>query len=248
VDILLSNDDGIDAPGLAALAEALAGLGRITVVAPDRERSAVAHALTLHRPLRLKALGEDRYAADGTPTDCVHLAVHSILRRPPDLLVAGINQGGNLGDDLTYSGTVSVALEGALLGVPSIAVSLVARENFNFGPAALIARKVAEAVLANGLPDRTFLNVNVPNVAKFEDLGPIRATRQGRRIFGSGIVRKTDPRGGDYYWIGGSELGYVDGDEGTDVFAVAEGCVSVTPLQTDLTSEGFLPKIEGWKL
>jgi len=248
LNILVSNDDGIHAPGLKALVDALAPLGRVVVVAPDRERSAVAHALTLHRPLRLSKVKADWHAADGTPTDCVHLGVHSILNQPPDLLVAGINQGGNLGDDLTYSGTVGVALEGALLGVPSIAVSLVARENFNFAPAAAVARRVAEAVIANGLPERTFLNVNVPNVDIGCEPGATVITRQGRRIFGSGIVKKTDPRGGDYYWIGGSELGYVDGDTGTDVDAVANGQVSVTPLQTDLTDENFAQELTGWKL
>jgi 5'-nucleotidase len=248
VDILISNDDGIHAPGLSALAEALAHLGRVVVVAPDRERSAVGHALTLHRPLRLRCLRPGWYAADGTPTDCVHLGVHSILKRPPELLVSGINQGGNLGDDLTYSGTVGVALEGALLGVPSIAVSLVAREDFHFGPAAAVAERIARQVIERGLPPRVFLNVNVPNVATLESLGPPRVTRQGRRIFGSGIVRKTDPRDREYFWIGGSELGYVDGEEGTDVDAVARGFVSVTPLRTDLTAESFLPDLEGWAL
>lgn len=248
LEILIGNDDGIDSPGLAALEAALAPLGHVTVVAPDRERSAVAHALTLHRPLRLKKAGADRYSVDGTPTDCVHLAVHSILRRPPDLLVAGINQGGNLGDDLTYSGTVSVAMEGALLGVPSLAVSLVARENFSFGPAGATARRVAEATLAHGLPPRTFLNVNVPNVERESDLMGLRLTRQGRRIFGSGIVRNTDPRGGDYYWIGGTELGYVDGDEDSDVQAVCQGFVSVTPLTTDLTHPELLRAMREWSL
>jgi len=251
VNILVSNDDGVEAPGLKALAEALAPLGRVTVVAPDRERSAVGHALTLHRPLRLRRVGADWYAADGTPTDCVHLGVHAILKEPPALLVSGINQGGNLGDDLTYSGTVSVALEGALLGVPSIAVSLVARDDFRFGPAALVARRVARAVIARGLPPRVFLNVNVPNLppgASDAEAPAIRITRQGRRIFGSGIVGKTDPRGRDYYWIGGEELGYVDGEEDSDVEAVSRGFASVTPLRSDLTDEASLARLSEWRL
>ena len=248
MEILLSNDDGIESPGLAALAEALGGLGRITVVAPDRERSAVAHSLTLHRPLRLKEIRPGWYSSDGTPTDCVHLGVHAVLTRPPDLLIAGINHGPNMGDDLTYSGTVSVAMEGAFLGVPSIAVSLAARENLFFEPAARVARRIAEAVVSRGLPDRIFLNVNVPNVDSADKLGPIKITTQGRRIFGSGIERKTDPRGAYYYWIGGSELGYVDGDETTDIHAVADNCVSVTPLSTDLTALAMVNDLREWRL
>ncbi len=245
--ILLSNDDGIEAPGLMALADALSPLGRVVVVAPDRERSAVGHALTLHRPLRLKKVREDWYAVDGTPTDCVHLGVHAVLETPPDLLAAGINAGGNLGDDLTYSGTLAVAMEGALLGVPSMAVSLVARAGFDFFPAAMVGQRVARAIMENSLPPRTFLNVNVPVPKAGSPLGPIRVTRQGRRIFGSGIVKKTDPRGGEYYWIGGTELGYVDGEEDSDVAAVARGDVSVTPLHTDLTDRERLEGFRGWK-
>lgn len=246
--ILVSNDDGIGAAGLQALAEALAGLGRVVVVAPDRERSAVGHALTLHRPLRIDEIRPDWYAVDGTPTDCVHLGVHGILDRLPDLLVAGINHGPNLGDDLTYSGTVGVALEGALFGVPSLAVSLVAREGFHFGPAAAVARELATQVAERGLPEGALLNVNVPNVERLENLQGIHITRQGRRRFGSGVQRKTDPRGRSYYWIGGEELGYVVEDAGTDVEAVAHNRVSVTPVCTDLTDHGFLETLRGWEL
>ncbi|PLX41906.1 MAG: 5'/3'-nucleotidase SurE [Deltaproteobacteria bacterium] len=248
MNILLSNDDGVDAPGLRALAEALSPLGRVVVVAPDRERNAVAHALTLHRPLRLKEVRKDWYSADGTPTDCVHLGVHAVLERPPELLVAGINAGGNLGDDLTYSGTVGVALEGALLGVPSMAVSLVARGGFNFVPAARVAAYIAGQIIERGLPERVFLNVNVPNLPEGASIPDIRVTTQGRRIFGSGIVKNEDPRGGEYYWIGGSELGYVDGDAGSDVAALADGCISVTPLHTDLTFGGFISDLSDWEL
>lgn len=247
MEILLSNDDGVDAPGLLALANAVADLGNVTVVAPDRERSAVAHALTLHRPLRLREVRPGWHASDGTPTDCVHLGVHAVCVKTPDLLIAGINRGPNLGDDLTYSGTVGVALEGALLGIPSIAVSLAAREDCRFDHAGQVARAIALKVIEKGLPERTFLNVNVPNGLTGDFTGRIRAAKQGRRIFGSGIVKKKDPRGQDYYWIGGSELGYVDGDEDTDVFAVANGMVSVTPLGTDLTSPGFLDMLKSWR-
>jgi 5'-nucleotidase len=246
--ILVSNDDGVHAPGLAMLVAALESMGRVVVVAPDRERSAAGHALTLHRPLRLQKIRPDWHAIDGTPTDCVHLGIHGILKRLPDLLVSGINQGGNLGDDITYSGTVGVALEGALFGVPSFAVSLVAREKFRFEAAGHVVRLIAEAVARRGLPRGTFLNVNVPNVASHSDLCGIRMTRQGRRVFGSGVVEKVDPRGRTYYWIGAGELGYVDEEVGTDVEAVAGGCVSVTPVRTDLTDHGFLEELREWRL
>ena len=246
--ILVSNDDGVRAPGLAALASALEPLGQVVVVAPDRERSAAGHALTLHRPLRLHEERPGWYAVDGTPTDCVHLGLHGILKRLPDLLVSGINHGGNLGDDLTYSGTVGVALEGTLFGVPSFAMSLVARERFRFEPAGQVARVIAEAVAAHGLPAGTYLNVNVPNVERFEDLRGIRMTRQGRRVYGSGVVEKLDPRGRTYYWIGAGELGFVEEEVGTDVEAVAGGCVSVTPVRTDLTDYGFLEDLRSWRL
>ncbi len=246
--ILISNDDGIHAPGLAALAEGLAPLGKVMVVAPDRERSAVGHAVTLHRPLRLRQVRENWYSVDGTPTDCVHLGIHGLLQCPPDLLVSGINSGGNLGDDLTYSGTVSIALEGCLFGVPSLAVSLVAREGFQFGPASSIARTMAEAVIEHGLRPGIFLNVNVPNVSSMEDIRGIRMTRQGQRIFGNGVVEGRDPRGRPLYWIGARELGYVQEDIGTDVEAIAHGCVSVTPIRTDLTDHVFLEELRSWDL
>ncbi|MDW7711455.1 MAG: 5'/3'-nucleotidase SurE [Deferrisomatales bacterium] len=246
--ILVSNDDGVHAPGLQALVEALDTLGRVVVVAPDRERSAVGHALTLHRPLRISPLGRERYSVDGTPTDCVHLGIHGVLKRKPDLLIAGINHGGNLGDDVTYSGTVGVALEGTLFGVPSLAVSLAARGDYRFEVAGRVARMVAEAVAARGLPQGTLLNVNVPNVGSWEELRGIRMTRQGRRVFGSGVVEKVDPRGRSYYWVGAQELGYVEEDVGTDVEAVSHGCVSVTPVCTDLTDHRFLEELRQWRL
>ncbi len=244
--LLVSNDDGVHSPGLAALAEALSGLGRVVVVAPDRERSAVGHALTLHRPLRMREVRQDWYAVDGTPTDCVHLGIHGVLERPPDLLVAGINHGPNLADDITYSGTVGVAMEGALLGVPSFAVSVAAEEDFRFEVAARVARRIARRVAEQGLPQRTFLNVNVPNVAAEQEIRGFRVTRQGRRVFGSGVVRNVDPRGKTYYWIGARELGWVERTGDTDVEAVEAGYVSVTPVRTDLTDHAFRRELEGW--
>ena len=246
--ILVSNDDGVRAPGLDALANALSSLGRVVVVAPDREQSAVRHALTLHRPLRLEQVNKDWHSVDGTPTDCVHLAVHGILDRPPDLLISGINEGGNLGDDVTYSGTVGVALEGTLFGLPSLAVSLAARKDFQFGPAAQVARDLARTVLERGLPAGVFLNVNIPNVESIDQIRGIKITRQGRRVFGSGIDKKLDPRGKTYYWIGGQELGYVEKEEGTDVEALSLGCVSITPIRTDLTDYSFAGELKEWQL
>lgn len=197
--------------------------------------------------MRLKEVRPGWYSSDGTPTDCVHLGVHAVMTDTPDLVVAGINLGPNMGDDITYSGTVSMAMEGALLGIPSIAVSLATREKADYGPAAEVALRVAEMVIKNGLPPRTFLNVNVPAVCSVCELGPIVATRQGRRVFGSGVVKKTDPRGQDYYWMGGTELGYVDGDESCDIWAVQNGMVSVTPLSTDFTAAGLLKELKEWK-
>lgn len=244
--ILVSNDDGVRAPGLKALADALRPLGRVVVVAPDRERSAAGRALTLHRPLRLHQLSPDWYAVDGTPIDCVHLGVHGILQDLPDLLVSGINQGGNLGDDITYSGTVGLALEGTLFGIPSFAVSLAGRSGFRFEAAAQVSHRVAVAIGERGLPAGTALNVNVPEVAAFEDLRGFRVTRQGRRVFGSGIEEKVDPRGLTYYWIGARELGHVEGEADTDVEALAGGFVSITPIRTDLSDHAFMDELRGW--
>ncbi|MFN8542925.1 MAG: 5'/3'-nucleotidase SurE [Candidatus Binatia bacterium] len=233
--ILVSNDDGIHSEGLAALAGALAHLGEIVVVAPDREQSAASHALTLHRPLRVYEQGPGRFAIDGTPTDCVNLAVNGILTRRPALVVAGINKGANLGDDVTYSGTVSAAMEGTLLGIPSIAVSLVGRNEFQFTAAAAFGARIAEWVRRHGLPPDTLLNVNVPPVGDGRTPHGVALTRMGRRRYGDAIVEKLDPRGRKYYWIGGAELDFVP-EEGTDFHAVSQGMISVTPIHLDLTA------------
>jgi 5'-nucleotidase len=232
--VLVSNDDGIHSPGLAALAGALATLGEVVIVAPDREQSACSHALTLHRPLRIDQIGDGRYVVDGTPTDCVNLAINGILPRRPALVVSGINKGANLGDDVTYSGTVSAAMEGTLLGVPSIAVSLIGRHDFVFDAAATFARRLADWVLLRGLPADTLLNVNVPQPRGATPRG-VQRTRMGRRRYGDAIVEKVDPRGRKYYWIGGEELDFVE-EEGTDFYAVRQGLISVTPIHLDLTN------------
>lgn len=244
--ILVSNDDGVLSPGLLALVESLKVLGEVVVAAPDRERSAAAHALTLHRPLRFQKIKKGWYAVDGTPTDCVHLAIHGILDRQPDLLVSGINPGANLGDDVSYSGTVGVAFEGALLGVPSCAVSLSARDDFHFETAAGAVLPILRMIIEKGLPSGIFLNVNVPNVPSLNDLKGSRVTKQARRIFGSGVVEKKDPRGRPYYWIGARELGKVTSEKGTDAEAVEEGYVSITPVRTDMTDHLFRAALESW--
>ena len=232
--ILVSNDDGIHSAGLAALVDAVRPFGELVVVAPDREQSACSHALTLHRPLRIESAGDGRYAVDGTPTDCVNLAINAILKERPALLVSGINRGANLGDDVTYSGTVSAAMEGTLLGVPSIAVSLIGRATFDFTAAASFASRLAGWVLAHGLPADTLLNVNVPQAPAPRG---VALTRMGRRRYGDAIVENVDPRGRKYYWIAGEEVPFV-AEEGTDFHAVQEGLISVTPIHMDLTNYG----------
>ena len=233
--ILVSNDDGIHSDGLRALADAVAVHGRVIVVAPDREQSAVSHALTLHRPLRIDELEPGRYTVDGTPTDCINLAINAILRERPALVISGINKGANLGDDVTYSGTVSAAMEGTLLGVPSIAVSQIGRGSYDFGIAATFTAELVARVLANPLPADTLLNVNVPQFQNGERPRGVALTRMGRRRYGDAIVEKVDPRGRKYYWIGGEELSFLE-EEGTDFDAVSRGSISVTPIHLDLTN------------
>jgi len=245
--ILLSNDDGIHSEGLHALEEALKAVGEIYTMAPDREQNAVSHALTLHRPLRIEEIAPRRFAVNGTPTDCVNLAVKGFLPVRPQLVVSGINKGANLGDDITYSGTVSAAIEGALLGIPSIAVSLVTRgTHYHFGPAADFAAMTASEVIAQGMPPDTLLNVNVPNLPR-QDIQGYRLTRQGKRRYAETIEARVDPRGKKYYWIGGDDLGF-DPDEGTDCVAVHEGFISVTPLHVDLTNYRALQEMRDLRL
>ena len=236
--ILLSNDDGIQSEGLVALEENLQNIGEIYTVAPDRPQSSMSHALTLHRPLRVHELLPRRLSVDGTPVDCVKLALTGLLPVRPDLVISGINKGPNLGDDIIYSGTVSAAIEGALLGIPAIAVSLVTFKDFDFHAAAEFTATLVERIAESGIPPKTLLNVNVPPVPKGELKG-WRVTRMGKRHYSKNIVERVDPRGGKYYWIGGDDLGFAD-EEGTDCKAVHEGFVSVTPLQVDLTDYRLL--------
>jgi 5'-nucleotidase len=243
--IMVTNDDGIHAPGILALASALRDLGDVTVVAPDRERSAVGHALTLNSPLRVFELRDGFYAVDGTPTDCVNMGIHSLLPFRPDLIVSGINHGANLGDDVTYSGTVAAAIEATLMGIPAIAVSLATQERSGYFPeAAQVAVRVARQVIANGLPEDTFLNVNVPNCPS-EEIRPPLITRQGKRSFVGSVVGNTDPRGRKYYWIGNGEADFND-YEGTDFHAINRKHVSITPLHLDLTNYASMKIIATW--
>ena len=230
--ILVTNDDGVTSEGIHALADAVRPLGEVVVVAPLQEASAIGHALTLRRPLRIETIGDGVYGVDGTPTDCVNLACAIILKRVPDLVVSGINKGWNLGDDITYSGTVSGALEGALLGTPGIGVSLKRTPTYDFGPSAQAAAKVAKAVLTHGLPARCFLNINVP-AGKPKGM---RVTTQAKRNHVTKIDARMDPRGNAYYWIEEALDEYHPDSGRTDYEAVKEGYISVTPLQPDMTA------------
>jgi len=233
--VLVSNDDGIHSEGIVSLARALEEVAEVWVVAPDGEQSAVSHSLTMNRPLRWKrrkSLGPRFFSVDGTPTDCVLLAVSKILPERPQLIVSGINKGENLGEDITYSGTVSAAIEGTILGIPSFAISLVARDHFIFTHAACFAVRLAKNILRQGLPRNTFLNVNVPGGSKPRSY---KITRMGKRIYGEAVQRKIDGRGKEYYIIGGKDLGYAE-TEDSDFKAIAENYVSITPLHLDWTN------------
>ncbi len=243
--ILVTNDDGVYAPGLMALTEALQKVGRVVVVAPNRDNSAASHSLTMQRPLRVKELGVDRYSVDGTPTDCVILAVGKILAEMPDLVVSGINPGPNLCDDVSYSGTVSAATEGTMLGIPSFAVSLVCEEPCNYNLAAQFAGRLARMILNQGLPPDTLLNVNVPP-GEVADITGIKFTRQGRRKYEDAIQETNDPWGRGHYWIGGGTPVWDEG-ENTDAQAVKDGYISITPLHLDRTNYGALDYLsKGW--
>ena len=228
--ILVTNDDGVFSEGIKLLATALSEIAEVTVVAPDREQSASGHSLTLHRPLRMQQLEENYFSVDGTPTDCVNLGILWLMaEKAPDLVVSGINFGSNLGDDVTYSGTVSATFEGALLGIPSIAFSQEVGENFSFDRAAVFARRFVQELLKEELPNDLLLNVNIPAGA----IRGVELTRLGRRRYKQSVVEKKDPRGQRYFWIAGTPEWQEE--DGTDQSAVIAGSVSVTPLHLDLT-------------
>jgi 5'-nucleotidase len=239
--ILVTNDDGVHAPGIHALAKALDGAGEIWTVAPDREASASSQSLTLKHPLRAEKVEARVLAVDGTPADCVNLAIVKLLPRRPAVVVSGINRGGNLGDDVFYSGTVGAAREATFFGVPAIAVSLAARADLDYGPAAAFARRLALLVLERGLPEGTLLNVNVPIG---EPLGAA-VTVQGRRNHEGTILEGLDPRHRTYYWIEEGRDHWVS-DEMSDIHAIRAGLVSVTPLHTDTTNHRVVDALRGW--
>ena len=238
--ILVTNDDGIFSEGIERLAKALAPIGRVVTVAPDQERSAAGPSLTLHSPLRAKLVGPDRWSVDGTPTDCVNWGVlHLCKDDRPSLLVSGINLGLNLGDDVTYSGTVSAAFEGTILGIPSVAISQEIETGFSFDAAADFAGRLARHLLATPLPPGTLVNVNVPAGKP----NGVRVTRLGKRRYGEAVIEKLDPRGRPYYWIG-STIPTGEFEEGTDITAIAEKWIAVSPLHLDLTDYRSLATLE----
>lgn len=236
--ILVTNDDGINAPGLQALRESMQVLGRVVVVAPLRDNSAVSHSLTMDRPLRVRTMAEDVFAIDGTPTDCVTIAVEKILDEKPVLVASGINPGANLGDDISYSGTVSAAIEATMLGIPAFAVSLAMSEVFCYEAAARHAERVGRDILQRGLPRDTLLNVNVPE-GKAAAIKGVRFTRQGRRVYEGAIKETADPWGRKHYWIGGGTPLW-DSGEDADANVMLAGFVSITPLHLDLTNHDAL--------
>jgi 5'-nucleotidase len=242
--ILLSNDDGYFAPGLAALAQALSLLGTVTVVAPERDRSGASNSLTLDRPLTVRKASNGFLYVNGTPTDCVHLAVTGLLDELPDVVVSGINHGANMGDDTIYSGTVAAATEGFLLGIPSIAISLAATGKENFATAAEVARQLVERHTKQSLNESVLLNVNVPDVPH-ADLQGIEVTRLGKRHKAEPVVKATNPRGDPIYWVGAAG-GAQDAGEGTDFYAVSQRRVSITPLQVDLTRVQQIDAVRRW--
>jgi 5'-nucleotidase len=238
--ILITNDDGIYSEGIRKLADALRPVGEVIIVAPDREQSAASHALTLNRPLRLLQLEKNEWIVDGTPTDCVNLAVLQLMKdHRPDIVVSGINFGPNLGDDVTYSGTISAAFEGALLNIPSIAFSALIGEHFSFDRCAEFGAELTRYVLERPPDPQIILNVNFP-VAGFRG---VKVTKLGKRVYSEGVIERLDPRGRKYYWIGGDPPTWHRG-EGTDFEAVQNGYVSITPLHLDLTHHDSIPRLK----
>ncbi len=243
--ILISNDDGYQAPGIIALAQALAQIAEVTIVAPERDRSGASNSLTLENPIRATRMDNGFIRVDGTPTDCVHLAITGLLEQEPDMVVSGINSGANLGDDVLYSGTVAAAMEGRFLGLPAIAVSLVAQHTAqHYATAARVACALVQRLSAEPLPADTILNVNVPDLP-WEDLRGFVATRLGHRHKAEPVIKANDPRGRPIYWVG-PPGGEQDAGPGTDFHAVRSGQVSVTPIQVDLTRYSALDTVAGW--
>jgi len=246
MNILLTNDDGVQAPALQVLVRELATLGRVTVVVPDRDQSATSHSLTLQRPLRIHRHPDGVVSIDGTPTDCVLIAFHGLLDSRPDLVVSGINHGPNMGEDVFYSGTVAAAIEGSMQGVPAIAASLVTHGPADFIEPARFIRRLAEALSKREVAHQRVLNVNLPH-RPWAEIRGVRLTRLGTRVYSDTLIEKVDPRGRAYYWIGGQEPVW-ESHEGTDFHAVEHGFISVTPLSLDLTDYRAMIDMEQWDL
>lgn len=245
--LLCTNDDGIHAVGLEVLSSAASSLGHVQVVAPDRQQSASSHSLTLHRPLRATRLDPDTYTIDGTPTDCVLVAVNSLLERRPHFVLSGINHGPNMGEDVLYSGTVAAAMEGTILGIPSVAISHVGGESHRLPEYEPVVRELLTILVRrHDFPAETFFNVNIPEVPADEIRG-IRVTSLGRRVYSDSLTRRLDPRGREYFWIGGGESHW-SGREDSDFRAVQAGYVSVTPLHLDLTNFRLMSEVRSWTL
>lgn len=247
--ILITNDDGVESDALGPLADALWAIGNVDIIVPERNWSGASHSITLYRPLRVKQTqlrtGQPAYMTDGSPTDCVRLAVLGFLKRKPDLVVAGINRGSNMGDDITYSGTVAAAMEGLLSGVPSIAISISAfGANIDFTAAADFAALLAKNVFARGFASDALLNVNVPAIPRSRIAG-VEVTRLGKRNYRDQLVERLDPYGEPYYWVGGPAVAG-DAEEGTDVAALRAGKISVTPIYLDLTSHELIKELAAW--
>ena len=242
--ILISNDDGYQSAGISHLNRALAGMAETTVVAPDRDRSGASNSLTLDQPLRVTRADNGFYSINGTPTDCVHLAITGLLKEEPDMVVSGINNGANLGDDVLYSGTVAAAMEGRFLGLPTIAISLTNHNPTHFETAAEVAKKLVVQLRDEPIDANTILNVNVPDIP-FDELSGFQVTRLGHRHKAEPVIKEHDPRGRDIYWIGpaGAEQ---DAGPGTDFYAINGGYVSITPLQVDLTNHRALGALSDW--
>ena len=240
-EILITNDDGIHSPGLRSLANSLRKLGKVTIVSPDREMSSISHAISLHRPLRIEELGDGYFKVDGTPADCVYLGAIKILEKKPALVASGINKGPNMGEDVVYSGTVAAALEATILNIPAFSISLASFEEFVFAPAASFAYFLAKKIIEEGLPTATFLNVNIPP----GKIKGVKITSQGRRYYREKVEEQIDPRGRKSYWIGG-ESSNLRRQPGSDIEAINEGNISITPLQLDFTNYGALNSIGCW--
>ena len=244
IKILVTNDDGVNAKGIKALAQALKKVKgvKVTVVAPGTEQSSTSHSITLHRPLRIKKISTDVFSVDGTPIDAVFVGVWVILKEKPDFIFSGINRGGNLGEDVHYSGTVSAAVEGGIMGVPSVAISQLGIEKVDFSVAAKFSVKFHRLLKKHPLPKGMVLNVNLPEKAK---LSQFEVTKVGQRNYGGKFSKQKDPRGGDYYWIGGDQYKFLD-IKGSDCNAIMANKISVSPIQVDMTSHQYIKTIQNW--